>query len=220
MLKVIPILTVLALLLVMSTLFVLSPVATAQGPITLNTPAAAPPLSASTTNVDDPARAIAVGNAPQTIQPDSVQWFKFDYTTQTDTLPRPTVTVELLNGVANGLQFEVYAPEQIQNVWYDNPPTGRGTQEVVVDCTNPPANSTQCTTNNLLWIGGLGEDGTVYVRVINNTGSPQTPQLIVAGGGLAACQNPSQPAAQSQATMSQPFTQLQCAPAPVLPAAQ
>ncbi len=206
------------LVFVLGALFLFSPVATAQGPIPLNTPAAAPPLSASTTNLDDPARAIVVGNTAQVIQPGSVQWFRFDYTTQSDTLPRPTVEVDLLNGVANGLQFEVYAPEQIQNIWYNNPPIGRGTQEVVVDCFNPSTpDSSQCTTNNLTWLGGLGVDGTVYVRVINNTGNAVAPQLIISGSGLAVCQNASQPAVQGQASATQPYTQLRCAAVPILP---
>ncbi len=210
-----------ALVLFLGGVLLFPPVAAAQGPIPLNPPSAAPPASASTTNLDDPARATAIGSATQAIQPGTAQWYKFDYTTQADSLPRPQVTIELLNGVANGLDFEVYAPEQIQNIWYDHPPTGHASQQVLPpDCgnTSPDISGPPCTTNNRIWIGGLGVDGTVYIRVINNTNNAVAPQLIVAGGnGLAACQTASQPAAQAQASGTQPYTQLQCSAAPVLP---
>ncbi len=212
-----------ALVLLLGGVLLFPPVAAAQGPIPLNPPSAAPPASGTTTNLDDPARATVIGSATQSIQPGTAQWYKFDYTTQADSLPRPQVTIELLNAVTNGLDFEVYAPEQIQNIWYDNPPTGHASQQVLPpDCgnTSTDLSGPPCTTNNRIWIGGLGVDGTVYVRVINNTNNAIAPQLIVAGGnGLAACQNPSQPATQSQASLTQPFTQLQCSAAPVLPGA-
>jgi hypothetical protein len=207
------------LLLTISALFWSSPVATAQTPLNTPTPApaGAPPLAA--VNTDDPGRAIVIPNAPQVIQPGQAEWFRFDYTTNNNTVPRPAVTVELLVGMVNGLQFEVYTQEQIKNVWYDFKPTGRGTQEVVIDCTNASDITGHCGTTNLIWTGGLGLDGSVYVRVINNTGTAVGPQLIVAGGGVAACYN-AQPPAQPAQT-NQPYTMIQCntaMPVPPVPA--
>lgn len=173
-------------------------------------PAQAPPAAAST-NTDDPARAVAFGSAIQRVAPGTAEWLKFDYTSQTATLPRPTVTITLLNGVTNGLQFEVYAPEQIQNVWYNNPPTGRGTQQVLIDCNNPSDSSGHCATNDLVWNGGFGLDGPIYVRIINNGSANVAPQLIVTGSGLAACQRPNPPAAANPpGGADQPFAQIQC----------
>ncbi len=199
-----------ALVLALATLLLSMPVASAQTPLNTPTPApaGAPPVAAA--NTDDPATAISFASPIKSLAPGSAEWLSFVYDSQTATIPRPTVSIVMLNGVANGLNFEVYGEEQIQNVWYDNPPTGKGTQEVIQDCTNATDQTGHCSTNNLVWSGGFGLDGTEYVRIINNTTTTQTPQLIIAGPGLKVCENPSQPAVSGQGTGTQPFAEVQC----------
>jgi hypothetical protein len=190
----------------------------AQGPVVRPTPAQAPPLAAA--NPDDPAKAVKFGSAIQAIAPSGVQWYQFDYTTQGVTFPRPDVTVALLNGVSNGLQFEVYSPEDMQAGWFNQAPVGRGTPFVIVDCTNSSDNTGHCTSNDLTWRGGFGLDGTIFVRVLNFSNSTVAPQLIVAGPGEAACQSPTQPAMQGLATgANQPFAAIQCGTKTVIPPA-
>ncbi len=187
------------------------------GPVPRPTPAQAPPLTAA--NPDDPARSLAFGTAIQAIPAGGVQWYKFDYTTQNQTFPRPDVTVALLNGVSNGLQFEVYSNENMQAGWFNQAPIGRGTPFVIVDCTNSTDNTGHCLSNNLTWRGGFGLDGPVFLRVLNFSTNPVPPQLIVAGSGLAACQNP-QPVAQGPAAAAnQPFAMIQCGTTTVVPPA-
>ncbi len=201
---------VLALLLFLS-VFLVTGTVSAQGPVPRPTPAQAPPAAAESTNPDDPARSLKFGSAIQTIPASGVQWYQFDYTSQNATVPRPDVTVALLNGVSNGLQFEVYSNENMQSDWFNQPPTGRGTPFVIVDCTNASNETGHCTSNDLTWRGGFGLDGPVFVRVLNFSGKEVAPQLAVAGSGLAACQNPGQPALQGQATgANQPFAAIQC----------
>ncbi len=182
----------------------------AQGPTP--TPAAAPPAAAAGTNVDDPARAVALGTQAQSVPANSVQWYKFDYTTNGQTIPRPAVTITMLNAIPNNLGFEVYTPEQMASNWFDNKPIGKGTQQVILDCTNDA--SGRCTTDNLFWTGGFGLDGTYFVRVLNNGDAAAAPQLIFSGSGLTNCQNPSAIAAASAAAPAagQPSVQVQCTP--------
>ncbi len=188
------------------------------GPLVLPTPAQAPPLVAA--NPDDPAKSIAFGNPIQAIPAGGVQWYKFDYTTQNQTFPRPDATIALLNGVSNGLQFEVYSNEDMQAGWFNQAPVGRGTPFVIVDCTNSTDNTGHCTGNDLTWRGGFGLDGPVFVRVINFSTKPVAPQLIVAGSGVAACQTAVPAAAQPPATIgTQPFAAIQCGTTTVVPPA-
>jgi hypothetical protein len=200
-----------ALIAVLVLLGSLTPTAvSAQGPTP--TPAAAPPAAAAGTNVDDPAKAVAIASQGQSIPANSVQWYKFDYTTNGQTIPRPPVTITMLNGIPNNLGFEVYTPEQMASNWFDNKPIGKGTQQVVLDCTNDA--SGRCTTNNLFWTGGFGLDGTYFVRVLNNGNAAAAPQLIFSGPGLANCQNtPTTAAAPAAAPAAgQPSVQVQCTP--------
>lgn len=190
----------------------------AQGPVPVPTPAQAPPAAAA--NPDDPARALKFGSAIQAIPAGGVQWYEFDYTTNGEAFPRPDVTVAMLNGATNGLQFEVYSPENIQGGWFNQAPIGRGTPFVVVDCTNSSDDTGHCATNDLSWRGSLGLDGQVFVRVLNFSNSSVAPQMIIAGPGLAACQNPTQKPAAAPATgANQPFATIQCGTPTVLPAA-
>ncbi len=161
-------------------------------------PAAAPPLVAAANNLDDPAKAMALGTPIQNLAPHSGEWFEFPYDNGGG-LPRPTVTIRLVNGVTNGLRFEVWSPERMQGNWFDNVPVGKGTQEKIVDCSSAsPAfdangnlipGSNQCTTNDLMWTGGFGLSGTYWVRVVNDSDHPVAPQLIIGGPGLVGCSN-------------------------------
>ncbi len=173
--------------------------------VTTVAPAAAPPLSATNSNLDDPARAFKFGTTIPNLSAGTAEWFQFDYDNAGNALPRPTVTIQLLNGVTNGLTFEVYSPERMVDGWSNNPPVGRGTDEVVVGCTTSTGTG-PCTTNNLTWTGGFGLSATYYVRVINNTGATVAPQLIVGGPGLANC--PSTTTATNSASASY---RVQCA---------
>lgn len=181
----------------------------AQGPGGTETPGAtqtpvqAPPLAAgSSTNVDSPLQATLFGAQTQNIGANSAQWYRFDYDTNGNALPRPTVTIRMLNGAMNGLQFEVWSTERMLNNWWDNDPVGRGSQETVQNCNNIAGqpqvanattlenNTTKCTTNDLTWTGGFGAPGTYYVRVHNPTNNSVAPQLIIYGPGLMACTGP------------------------------
>ncbi len=198
---------VLAFLLFLS-VFLVTGTASAQGPVPRPTPAQAPPLTAA--NPDDPATAVKFGTTIQAIPASGVQWYQFDYTSLGQTFPRPDVTVALLNGASNRLQFEIYSNEDLQAGWFNQPPVGRGTPLVIVDCTNSSDNTGHCTSNDLTWRGGLGLDGPVFVRVLNFSNNAVAPQLIVAGSGVAACQSAQPPAPAPAAAANQPFATFQC----------
>ncbi len=97
-------------------------------------PAQAPALVPTGVNFDDPARAINVGNPIFSLTPGTAEWVRFAYDNADNALPRPTVSVVLLNGVTNGLTFQVYSPETMVGNWFDNTPVGRGTPERVENC--------------------------------------------------------------------------------------
>jgi predicted lipoprotein with Yx(FWY)xxD motif len=199
----------LALLLGLSALTV-----SAQGPTGTPTPAQAPAAAAAGTNLDDPGRAATLGNAVAAIPANTAEWFRFDYVTPVNTFPVQQVMARMVNGVTNGLGFEIWSPERMQGNWWENKPVGRGTQEVLPACTvtNPDGTTSRCTTNDLTWVGGFGVSGTYYLRVVNNTNSALAPQIIVSGAGLAQCQTPpsgtaAQPPAQAG---NQGFTEVEC----------
>lgn len=62
------------------------------------------------------------------------------------------IIIRLPGAVRNGLQFEVYAPNQIAK-WHAEDPVGRGNPE----------------NDDLTWAGASNEDSVWYVRVVNNT---------------------------------------------------
>ncbi|MCL4396344.1 MAG: NBR1-Ig-like domain-containing protein [Chloroflexi bacterium] len=181
-------------------------------------PAQAPALVAAGTNLDDPARAMNFGTPIPSLSSGTAEWFLFNYDNGGNALPRPFVTILLLNGVTNGLGFEVYTPESVAGGWTNNKPVGRGTTEIIANCNQGGVNAGTCQTNNLSWTGGFGLNGTYYVRVVNNTGSTIVPQLIIGGPGLAQCAGAGQSSIPANTTPGQPFAQVQCpAPAPATP---
>jgi hypothetical protein len=109
-----------------------------------------------------------------------------------------------------GVGFEVWSPERLA-AGADGTPVGRGTQEVLPNCsmTLPDGTTGRCTTNDLTWVGGFGAPGTYHVRIFNDTDNPVTPQLIIGGEGLADCRTATPP--QTLTTdLSGPFAVIQC----------
>ena len=186
----------------------------AQGPTGTVTPTPtqppvqAPPAGAAGTVTDNPLAANTLGASVATMPARSAQWFRFDYDTLGDTFPRPLVYIRLLNGVQNGLAFEVWSQERMGVNWWDNIPVGRGTPEKIPGCDIklPDDTIVRCTSNDLTWVGGFGAPGTYYLHIINNTDSDATPQFIVSGAGVAQCDKAPQP----QTGANQGFTLVQC----------
>jgi hypothetical protein len=188
------------------------------------TPAQAPPAAAFGTLRDDPAVAVEFGTAVQSMPANKGQWLRFDYDTAGNQFPRPVVTVRLLNGVTNGLGFEIWSQERFaEGNWWEISPVGRGTQEVLPNCTanpertdNPSLNvgdDGKCKTNDLTWTGGFGAPGTYYVRLVNPTNNSAVPQMIIGGPGLTQCLGVdfNQPAPQGQvASQNEAFIRVQC----------
>jgi hypothetical protein len=172
-------------------------------------PAAAPPLVPTGVNLDDPARAFRIGSAVPTLAPGRAYWVLFSYDNAEEALPRPTVTVQLLNGASNGLTFDVHSPETVTGDWSGNVPIGRGTTEVLTNCREGDVNIGKCTTGNLSWTGGFGLSGTYYVRVINPTNSTVTPQLVFSGPGLTQCL-PGREGSSPAMNQNLPFARVQC----------
>ncbi len=172
-------------------------------------PAAAPPFVPGNPGMDDPARAFTFGSPIASLPPSSAEWLAFAYDNQANALPRPTVTVQLLNGAANGLDFEIYSPETMVDGWSNNKPVGRGNPEVIGNCDIGGQNVGNCDTANLTWTGGFGLSGTYYVRVINNTGNTLSPQIIIGGPGLANCA-PAGAVNTAVNNQGKPFSEITC----------
>lgn len=135
-------------------------------------PAAAPAVSAASTTTDDPAKAAAIDSAKHTLPANSATWYSFNYGLNDDG-SRPVKTITLANGAAEGLQFQVWAPDtSMQGGWFNNNPTGQGTVAPVNCDTGAVAGGGLCTSNDLSWTGAFASSGTYFVRVINPTGSP------------------------------------------------
>ncbi len=187
--------------------------ASAQGPSGTTTPTPAQAPAAPGANLDNPASAATLGSAVSTIPSNGATWYQFDYNTAGNSFPRPLVTIRLVNGVTSGLNFEVWSNERIQSDWNNGNdiPVGRGSQEVLPGCTTtlPDGTTTRCTTNDLIWVGGFGADGTYFVRVVNNTNNAVAPQLIFSGDGLNLCSNPTTTQTQTQGS-SQGYAIVEC----------
>ncbi len=131
---------------------------------------------------NDPFHAPFVDGQVHSLPANSDTWFKFDYGISGP--PRPVVTLTLPNGTNSGLEFEVWAPENIGN-WWENRPTGRGTSSAI-DCeTGQPAVGGQCTSPDLTWAGSFGASGTYYVHVLNDNPDPASFQLVIGGDGFS-----------------------------------
>ncbi len=173
-------------------------------------------------NLDSPGAARTVGQPVGSIPAGTAQWFQFDYSFTPSQRPRPTVTVRLLNGVQNKLQFEVWSPERLQGTWSDNEPVGRGMPEIIAGCFWKLSDGSiaKCTTDHLFWVGGFGALGTYYIRVVNTSDVAVAPQVIVSGPGLGQCVNPSGssiPQPISASGSADGYVQVQCEFPPEIP---
>ncbi len=124
-------------------------------------------------NTDDPAQAVAIDGSQKSIPANSAQWYSFNYTINTDgsgSTVHPIVQIQLANGNASGLSFEVFSPENIGD-WWQNVPTGSGTATMVA-----APDSGMTASPDLNWSGAFGASGTYYVRVWNgnSTATPAT----------------------------------------------
>ena len=125
-------------------------------------------------NTDDPAKAVAIDGKQVSIPANSAQWYGFNYTINTDgsgSTVHPIVQIQLANGNASGLSFEVFSPENIGS-WWQNTPTGTGSPVMVA---SPDGGTTQ--SSDLNWSGAFGSSGTYYVHVWNSN-STATPAML------------------------------------------
>ncbi len=141
----------------------------AQGPSGSGTPSAnQTPAQAPAAPGGSFSNAAKLGGTVQSVAAGAESWYQFNYDNGGNT-PAPAVTVRLINGVSNGLNFEIWSNERIQSDLSDDKPVGRGTQEVLPGCTTtlPDGTTARCTTNDLTWTGGFGAPGTYYIRIVN-----------------------------------------------------
>ncbi len=135
----------------------------------------------------NPTNAILVDNSVDTIAANSSLWYRFDYQINTITNVKPVTTLTLVNGTNSGVGFEIWAPNQIQDM-ADNQPIGQGTA-INIDCnTGEISGSGGCQSPDLIWTGQFGANGTYYVQV-NNTNAAQTQfKLVITGDGVKLAQ--------------------------------
>lgn len=171
-----------------------TPLVTVSGASASRTPAPEAALNAQA--VDDPNAAVSINGQTNSLPPNGATWYRFDYGLSDDG-SRPVVSLRLLNGVQTGVGFQVWAGENIKN-WWEGKPVGQGTQEVLVSCNAPSPDTPtptgdeatptpeptstptgKCPTNDLTWSGAFGAAGTYYVRVVNNSSTPQSYVLIL-----------------------------------------
>jgi hypothetical protein len=108
-------------------------------------------------------------NQWHTIGPGSTQWYAFDRADD-----HTAVTVTLVNGVALGLVFKVYAPDK------NDQAIGRGTSSNVI-CNSQ---GDKCASPDLTWTGGASSAGRYNVQVTSN-GTNATSFLLTLTGGSA-----------------------------------
>jgi hypothetical protein len=128
------------------------------------------PTAMPTVNTDDPNRAGRIDGQPHNLAANSAVWYVFDYAVNHMTGQRPVGTITLVNGNNSGVDFQVYAPENIFR-WWNNHPTGRGTVYMIDCATGQPSETGECQSPDLIWQGDFGADGTYYVRVVNTNNS-------------------------------------------------
>jgi hypothetical protein len=96
----------------------------------------------------DPSKAAEVDGKDHTFAAHSEWWYIVTFP-----LGRDKITVKLLDGASNGLQFDVYTPERV-NQWWKEDPVGRGDAE----------------GNDLVWTGDRDDSAKRYIRIVNPTG--------------------------------------------------
>jgi hypothetical protein len=115
-----------------------------------------------------------VDNQWHTIAPNATQWYVFNRPDD-----RTSVTLTLVNGVALGLAFNVFAPGKTDQ------PIGRGTASQV------SCNGAKCASADLTWTGGASSPGLYSVQVINTR--PIATTYLLTLTGLSIVPAPSYP---------------------------
>lgn len=133
-------------------------------------PSPAPTTAQPLVSVDDPGQARTIDGQQHILPAHSATWYRFGYGADPNTGKRPVMTITLVNGKDSGVRFEVYAPENL-NAWWNNQPTGRGTVQMVDCTTGEPSETGECKSPDLVWKGAFGAGGTYYVRVVNDNNS-------------------------------------------------
>ncbi len=128
----------------------------------------------------EPGNAPYLDQQPHTLAAHDSMWYRFEFAVEHPFwlcrfLACPDrevyyghIVIRLPGGARNGLQFEVYAPNQIGK-WRDEGPVGRGNPE----------------NDDLTWAGSSNEDGTWYVRVVNNTNGALDYRFTIQGVRIA-----------------------------------
>ncbi len=131
----------------------------------------------------NPTNAVLVDNSVDTIAANSSLWYRFDYQINTITNVKPVTTLTLVNGTNSGVGFEIWAPNQIQDM-ADNQPIGQGTA-INIDCnTGEISGSGGCQSVNLTWVGSFGANGVYFVQVNNTNAAATSFNLTVKGAGV------------------------------------
>lgn len=128
----------------------------------------------------DPATAIYINGAPQSIPANSTRWYKFDYVGD-----KSEVTILMPGGTDTLVEFNVFTPEGANSWWDpDTKPIGRGTA-YPVDCeTGEIVLFSECKSRDLKWVGQFNFPGTFFAQVVNyNTGTANF-TLTIAGTGV------------------------------------
>lgn len=142
----------------------------------------------------------------QTIAPNKMLWFYFDYgissggggfgrrSSSNDRLVKVTVDA---NGVA-GIQFAIYTPTQATDWLRDQStnPVGRGTPYRDTSSGN--------ITRDLYWSGAFNSSGRYFVAVTNNTANPISFRLTVTGDAVTLYPPPTPTATETIPAMLVP----------------
>jgi hypothetical protein len=138
----------------------------------------------------DPATAIYINGAPQSIPANSTRWYKFDYVGD-----KSKITVLMPGGTDTLVEFNAFTPEQA-NSWWDGEtkPIGRGTA-YPVDCeTGEEVLHSECKSRDLKWVGQFNFPGTFFIQVVNyNTGTANFTLTIDGTGVRVPAAAPSTP---------------------------
>ncbi len=129
-------------------------------------------------NLDDPAKAFSFPRGQHVLAPQSGVWYIFDYPGTADPAERPKKTIRLVNGDGTGVNFKLYAAEDL-HTWWERPHLGQGTT-YTIDCdTGAPASDTGCHTKDLVWVGAFPVAARFYVRVYNENLTPTSFRLTI-----------------------------------------
>ena len=145
----------------------------------------APSILASAPTGSSPLDPLAVPAGPQTIAPNTMLWFYFDYAptysssggfgSRSRSVAPSKANVALDAGGIGGLEFSIYTPDEATN-WLSDPTT-----EPVANGTPYYDTSSDILTHDLYWSGAFNIAGRYFVAVRNTNSVPVTFQLSVTG---------------------------------------